>query len=66
MIEHSVNGEITSVSTRNGLLKGKLLDRMGLVMKEFTPQDRQKGGVAGDVVMVKELLEAANVTLDGR
>jgi hypothetical protein len=66
MIEHSVSGDVTSVSTRNGQLHGTLIGRNGQVMTSFTPELRKEQRVAGDVISVRELLSAASVSLDGK
>jgi hypothetical protein len=65
MIEHSVSGKLTDVTTRNGLLTGKFLDRNDKKVFDYTKEQRERDKVAGDVIKVGDLLRMAELDLNG-
>ncbi|KAI9599289.1 hypothetical protein BDF19DRAFT_428251 [Syncephalis fuscata] len=68
MIEHSIRGKVTDVSTRSGLLKGTLYKSSTIGDKSNVVRHFYNGtgapDVDGDVVTFGELMEASRLTLD--
>ncbi|CAI2175271.1 6088_t:CDS:2, partial [Funneliformis geosporum] len=67
MIEHSVRGKTTSISLRNGMMDGELISANGISIKSWTNKTRTEftPNANGDILSVKEILDAAGVDLEG-
>ncbi|RIA99660.1 hypothetical protein C1645_746830 [Glomus cerebriforme] len=66
MIEHSIRGKVNTISLRNGIMDGILLDNKNNVVKTITNATRAENKkVNGDIFTVKEILDAAGADLDG-